>query len=47
MMRHVIIELGYYTLRCSFCDEKSNDPRTLINHYALTHGIPSNWLQSS
>ena len=47
IMRHIITELGYYALRCSFCDEKSNDPRTLINHYAATHGIPSNWLHSN
>ena len=23
---HVKVELGYYIFRCSFCDEKSNDP---------------------
>ena len=43
LIRHIKAEIGYYTFRCTFCDEKSNDPHTLINHYALTHGIPSNW----
>ena len=47
LVRHIKIELGYYMYRCSFCDEKSNDPRTLVNHYASTHGIPSNWLESN
>ena len=46
-IRHVKTELGYYRYRCSFCDEISNDPRTLVKHYASTHGIPSNWLQSN
>ena len=44
---HVKAELGYCIFRCSFCEEKSNDPRTLIQHYASTHGIPSNWLESN
>ena len=35
------VELGYYMFRCSFCDEKSNDPRIFINHYASIHGVPS------
>ena len=47
VIRHVKTELGYYRFRCSFCDEKSNDPRTLINHYASTHGVPSDWLESN
>ena len=47
LVRHIKIELGYYVHRCSFCDEKSNDPRTLVNHYASIHGIPSNWLESN
>ena len=46
LQRHVKVELGYYIFRCSFCDEKSNDPRTLINHYASTHGIPTKWLSN-
>ena len=45
LVRHIKIELGYYM--CSFCDEKSNDPHTLVNHYASTHGIPSNWLETN
>ena len=47
LVRHVKIELGYCLFRCSFCDERSNDPRTLVNHYTSTHGIPSNWLESN
>ena len=47
LVRHIKIELGYYMYRCSFCDEKSNDPHTLVNHYASTHGIPSNWLETN
>ena len=47
LQRHVKVELGYYIFRCSFCDEKSNDPRTLINHYASIHGVPSNWLETN
>lgn len=46
LQRHVKVELGYYIFRCSFCDEKSNDPCTLINHYASTHGIPNKWLSN-
>ena len=46
LIKHVKTEIGYYTFRCSFCDVKSNDPRTLITHYATTHGIPSKWLKS-
>ena len=44
--KHVKSELGYFTFRCSFCDVKSNDPRTLIKHYASTHGVPTKWLES-
>ena len=44
---HVKVELGYNIFRCSFCDEKSNDPRTLINHYALIHGVQSSWLETN
>ena len=47
LVRHVKIELGYYMYRCSFCDKKSNNSCTLINHYVSTHGIPSNWLESN
>ena len=47
LQRHVKVELGYYIFKCSFCDEKSNDPRTLINHYASIHGVPSNWLETN
>ena len=45
--RHVKKELGYFAFRCSFCDEKSNDHRTIIKHYASSHGIPTNWLESN
>ena len=45
--RHVITELGYYKFRCSFCDEMSNHVSSIIVHYATTHGIPTNWLQSN
>ena len=45
-MRHVKAELGHQEFRCSFCDEKSNDPRTIVKHYASTHGIPTNWVKS-
>ena len=47
VIRHVTNELGYCKFRCSFCDEISNNTRSLIHHYASTHGIPSNWLQSN
>ena len=47
IIRHIKNKLSYYKYRCSFCDEKSNDPHTLIIHYASTHGIPSNWLESN
>ena len=47
LVRHIKIELGYYMFRCSFCDDKSNNSCTLINHYASTHGIPSTWLKSN
>ena len=47
LAQHIKIELGYYMYRCSFCDEKSNDLCTLGNHYASTHGIPANWLESN
>ena len=47
IMKHVISELGYYQFRCSFCDIKANDPRRLIHHYATTHGVPSEWLESN
>ena len=47
LQRHVKVELGYYIFRCSFCDEKSNDPQTLINHYASIHGVPSNWIETN
>ena len=47
IMKHVKSELGYYQYRCSFCDIKANDPRRLIHHYATTHGVPSEWLESN
>ena len=46
VFRHVKTELGYFNVRCSLCDEKSNDYRTIVNHYASQHGIPTSWVQS-
>ena len=47
VIRHLTAELGYFKYKCSFCDEKANDNRTIINHYTLQHDIPSSWIENN
>ena len=44
--RHVKTELGYCDYRCSFCNVVSNTPRIIYNHYAMSHGVPQQWITS-
>ena len=46
VIRHIMIELGYFNFRCSLCDEKSNNTKSIVHHYASTHGVPTSWLHS-
>ena len=45
VIHHLIAELGFFQIKCSFCDTKSNDSRTIVKHYALEHGVPSSWIK--